>query len=387
MVKTCSLATLCVWPALLVVAFAVGPAAVPAPAMAAPGADAYIEGYAAAVLEREFRVTAPSLRVQNGVITVSTTDLAGLDRDQVIAALGRVRGTVRVEIVNAAAGVAGAPPGPQAPTMAASTSPAVPPKVPKERATGFLPGGELLFKPLIADPRWPHFSASYQMYLNDKQLKDVAAVSFGETFALYRDRLGAGWWEVGIQAGVFALFDLDVSSKDLINADYFIGIPASYRYQDFSAMARLFHQSSHLGDQYLLHNRIDRLNLSYEAVDLKLSYELFDDVVRVYGGGGYIFRRDPSSLKPGSVHYGLEFRSPWPGPAARWHPIAAVDIKNHEENGWNADLSLRGGIQLDGVLMTRNFQLLLEYFRGYSPNGQFYKQKIDYIGLGAHFHF
>src|SRR5258705_448488 len=83
---------------------------------------------------------------------------------------------------------------------------------------GYIPGGELLFKPLIADPRWPHFSASYQRYLDDKQLKDVAAVSFGETFAFYRGRLGAGWWEIGLQAGVFALFDLDAPSKDLINA-------------------------------------------------------------------------------------------------------------------------------------------------------------------------
>jgi len=30
---------------------------------------------------------------------------------------------------------------------------------------------------------------------------------------------------------------------------------------------------------------------------------------------------------------------------------------------------------------------LLEYFRGHSPNGQFYREKIDYLGLGMHFHF
>jgi hypothetical protein len=385
MVKPCSLAPLYVWPALLAIAFALGPASVLAPVMAAPGADGYIEGYAAAVLEREFRVTAPSLRVQNGVITVSATDLAGLDRDRVIVALGRVRGTARVEIVDAAATLAGATPGPQA--VAASASPAVPPKAPKELATGLLPGGNLLFKPLIADPRWPHFSASYQAYLNDKQLKDVAAVSFGETFALYRDRLGAGSWEFGIQAGVFALFDLDAPSGDLINADYFLALPASYRYQDFSAMVRLFHQSSHLGDEFLLRSRVqNRVNLSYEGLDVKLSYEL-GDVWRIYGGGGYLFDRNPSTLKPASAQYGLEFRSPWPGPDAKWHPIAAVDIKNQEENNWNADVSLRAGVQLDGVLVTRNLQLLLEYFRGHSPNGQFYKQTIDYIGLGAHFHF
>jgi len=31
--------------------------------------------------------------------------------------------------------------------------------------------------------------------------------------------------------------------------------------------------------------------------------------------------------------------------------------------------------------------LLLEYFNGHSPNGQFYKDRVEYIGLGTHFHF
>ena len=358
----------------------------PVVALAMPGADGYIEGYAAAVLEREFLVTAPSLRAQSGVITVSAGDLAGLDRRQVVAALGRIRGVARVEIVDPVAPLVVATAAAQTSTPAVSSAPASAPKVLKELATGFLPGGEVLFKPLIADPRWPHFAASYQRYVDDKQLRDVAAVSFGETFALYRDRLGAGWWELGVQAGVFALFDLNAPSTDLINADYFVAVPVSYRYQDFSALFRLFHQSSHLGDEFVLGSRVNRVNLSYEGIDAKLSYEL-GDVWRGYAGAGYLFHRDPASLKPWSVQYGLEFRSPWPSPEARWRPIAAADIQNREMNDWHADFSLRAGIQLDGILVTRNLQLLLEYFRGHSPNGQFYREKIDYFGLGMHFHF
>jgi len=48
---------------------------------------------------------------------------------------------------------------------------------------------------------------------------------------------------------------------------------------------------------------------------------------------------------------------------------------------------LRAGIQLDGILVTRNLRILLEYFRGHSPNGQFYREKVDYLGLGVHFYF
>jgi hypothetical protein len=344
----------------------------PAAAAAAPP-DAWLEGYAAAVLERDLGLTVPSLRASQGILTLSAAELAAADRPRVLAALRAIRGVTRVEIVE------GPPPSPRA------EGPADPPRVLAEWQIGLLPGGTL-FRPLIADPRWPHFAASYQRYLHDRQLTDVAAVSFGESFALFRDRLGATWWEVGIQAGVFAVFDLDADSKDLVNADYLVGVPLSARYGDWSAMFRLFHQSSHLGDEFLLRTKTERVNLSYESVDLKVSHE-FGDVLRVYAGGGYLFDQEPSRLHPWSIQYGAELISPWPGRDARWRPIAAADLQHREENDWSLDFSLRAGIQLDGVLASRNLQILIEYFKGRSPNGQFYKEKIEYLGLGAHFHF
>jgi hypothetical protein len=266
-------------------------------------------------------------------------------------------------------------------------TPTTAPKVIKELQVGLMPGGQL-FRPLIADPRWPHFAAAYQYYLNEREVTHVGAVSFGETFTLYRERLGRGWWEVGVQAGVFAVFDLAAESKDLINADYVVGVFGAYRYGDFSALGRLFHQSSHVGDEFLIANRVrNRVNLSYESVDLRLSYEFFGDAFRLYGGGGYLFDQEPSSLKPWSLQWGAEFRSPWPGPQSAWRPVAAVDMQNREENNWRVDVSARAGLQFEGVLASRNLQLLVEYFRGHSPNGQFYKEKLDYIGLGVHFHF
>jgi Protein of unknown function (DUF1207) len=342
---------------------------------AAPASDAWLEGYAAAVLERELGLAVPSLRATQGVLTLSATDLEGVDRTRVLSALRAIRGVSRVDIVE------GPPPAPpaQPPTGA--------PRGPGEWQTGLMPGGTL-FRPLIADPRWPHFAASYQRYLDDRQLTDVGAVSFGETFTLLRERAGsASWWEVGIQAGVFAVFDLASDSMDLVNADYFVGVPLSWRHGDWSAIFRLFHQSSHLGDEFLLRTQTERVNLSYESVDLKGSYE-FGDVLRLYAGGGYLFDQEPASLDPWSIQYGLELISPWPPRGdSRWRPIAAADLQHREENGWSLDLSLRAGIQLDGILVSRNLQILLEYFKGHSPNGQFYKEKIEYLGLGAHFHF
>ena len=132
---------------------------------------------------------------------------------------------------------------------------------------------------------------------------------------------------------------------------------------------------------------MERINLSYEGIDLKLSYEL-PYGIRVYGGGGGIFHKEPSTIKPWSVQYGMEFRSPWRIESAAMRPIMAVDVKNHEQNNWNADVSARAGVQFDNFqTFNRKFQVLAEYFNGNSPTGQFFKEKVEYIGLGLHYHF
>jgi Protein of unknown function (DUF1207) len=350
--------------------------------VAAPADDGYIEGYAAAVLQREFALAAPSLRVQQGVITIDAADLASVDQAAVLAQLQRIPGVARVEVRPA-----GAPPPAVTPPPAPQPAPpaAQPPRLPPDQQVGLLPGG-VIFKPLIADPRWPHFSAAWQHYFGDPQFKDAAAVSFGESFAIYRTKLGPTWWEIGLQAGVFSIFDLNSASFDLVNADYLVGLPLSFRYEDLSMQLRVLHQSSHLGDEFLLRTRTNRINLSYQKVDLKVSYE-FRELLRVYAGGGYLFGQDPSSLDPWSIQYGLELTSPWPARPSRWRPIAAVDVQNQQENDWGSDVSARAGIEIDGVLLTRKLQFLLEYFNGHSPNGQFYKDRVQYFGLGAHFHF
>jgi Protein of unknown function (DUF1207) len=179
---------------------------------------------------------------------------------------------------------------------------------------------------------------------------------------------------------------MDSKSHDLVNADYFAAFTGAYAQGPFELLTRLYHQSSHLGDEFLLRSRIQRVNLTYESVDLKLSYDL-PWGIRAYGGGGYLFDQEPDLL-PWSVQGGVEFRSPWTVASGQIRPVAALDLQSREQNGWNVDVSLRGGIQFENVrLFDRNLQLLVEYFHGNSPDGQFFKRRVEYLGLGAHFHF
>ncbi len=336
-----------------------------------PG-DEFLRGYATAVVQMNFPAAAKTLRVENGVVFVQSAAVSAEEQAHLTRMLAEAPGFVRLERVD---------------DLAAMTA-AAPEKKPS--GAGSLPiflAKKPLFQPLLADPRWPHFSAAYQRYVDDEQLRNVAATSFGETFSLVR--FGGPWeatMELGIHAGVFAIFDLDAESSDLINADYLVGLPLTTKWGNFSNLTSVFHQSSHLGDEFLLRGRADkRVNLSYEAVGSLFSYHL-PAGLRVYGGGGYIFRREPGSLEPWSTQVGLEFTSPWPFLGGALRPVAGVDVQNREESGWDTDLSLRAGFQFQNPdFFSRKMQLLFEYYKGQSPNGQFYERDIESFGIGVHF--
>lgn len=242
---------------------------------------------------------------------------------------------------------------------------------------------QVLFAPLIADPRQPRFSLSYQRYKISMQKFSAASVAFGEYFALAGDFLGLpGNSQVGIQGAVFALFNLDTPSSDLINADYWIGIPVTYRQGSWSFLARIYHQSSHLGDEFILDNpTVRRINLSYEDVVTLVSYEW--EKLRIYGGGGYIISSDPE-LAPKHLQAGIELV--FPHAVRGFDFMTALDVQSSQELDWDNSYSFQAGFQLKNR-GNRRVRLMYEYFDGHSPNGQFFRDRLSYNGIGVYFKF
>lgn len=103
------------------------------------------------------------LRIHGDLLEVSGMEPAGIQNIR-----SKIEGVRRVEIMRAAVA-------PEFPKRGAEENSEIKPELP-----AFLPSG-LLFYPLLADPRWPHFSGSYQNYIGNNQLKDVGAPNFGET--------------------------------------------------------------------------------------------------------------------------------------------------------------------------------------------------------------
>ena len=95
----------------------------------------------------------------------------------------------------------------------------------------------------------------------------------------------------------------------------------------------------------------------------------------------------PSRSGPAVIEYGVEyFAPPFIFRESAVVPVAAIDIQNRQQNHWSADFSARIGLQFqNSATFGRRLDLMLEYYNGHSPNGQFYLQNIQSLGVGLHF--
>jgi hypothetical protein len=288
-----------------------------------------------------------------------------------------------------------------APPAAAQDPPAVRCGVaPPEPRRGYepIPVGDV-FCPLLADPKGQRSFVSYLRGDDREVARDVASVGISDQFGIFRvngARAGDGV-QVSLAGSVFAQFDLGTSSYDLINADYLIGLPVTVRRGGFAARARVYHQSSHLGDEFLLRGdpadtagRVARENLSFESAELLLSQDV--GALRVYGGGEYYFNREPAELGRSIAHAGLELRPSAAarfGTAARARLVGGVDLKSVAEQDWRTAVSARAGVEVgrprEGGERGRRWSLLFEFYDGPSPYGQFYARDVRLAGLGFHF--
>jgi len=261
-------------------------------------------------------------------------------------------------------------------TGTVAAAPAAPTQA-SEVAIEALPVDEL-FKPLIADPRQPQFSIKYHRY-DARDDFDAASVSFGDYFGFASGLFGEyGVSQIGLQGAVFAVFNLDSESFDLVNADYWLGVPISLRRGPFSYLARIYHQSSHLGDEYLIGNPdIPRINLSYEDLEGLMSYEWNN--WRFYGGGGVILNSEPN-LDPLNVQVSMEYRRP--SPFSNWQLVGAADVQASQDQDRESNASLQLGFSYDGSL-NHEFRFMLEHYRGFSTNGELYGERLRHRGLGG----
>lgn len=255
----------------------------------------------------------------------------------------------------------------------------------EEATRTIFPIGEL-FEPIVADPKEPQFSTGVHRVQSSGQLGNFNAgvVSYGEHFGLVRLHTKDNHqWQVSLVGSLFAQFNLDADSNDLINADYSIGLSGTHRNGPISYRLRILHLSSHLGDEHLLSGSAPkRINLSLEAVDFLASYKWKE--YRVYGGIGYLLNVEPSSLERTALQYGGEYhgtkRLIFDG-----HWVGGIDLTSFEGDDWGINTTTKFGLEFGKAgTGNRRIRTMLEHYHGNAPFGQFYNVNISSYGLSVY---
>lgn len=214
----------------------------------------------------------------------------------------------------------------------------------------------------------------------------LVKMGLGDQVRIFRGRTEGGTtFEVALRAGVFAEFDLAVSSFDFFVADFLVGFPVTVRHGKFSGRFRLYHQSSHLGDDILGRDDIVLEELGgfdFEALEVFTGFDA--GPVYPYAGAEYRFRRTPGFQDASVFHLGVSARPPM-GRASLVFVGGAHATFSGNGSG-TPGLSARAGVEwrrarARGAEPARSIRLLLEGRRGAAGAGRFFQLERSTFGV------
>jgi hypothetical protein len=325
--------------------------------------DAYLKGAIEEFIKIEYCKCMVQVTVQDGCVKLYNAPSSTPIREQMVFYISQMEGVKQVLIV----------------TYQDCPNPSY-----KGR---LLPDYPLLWEPWIANPREVMCSLAYRQ--GDKVLApSVGAVSFGSEFPIYRF-CGVNAFsyksdiELSLEGCLYAVFNLNPSTPSgytfthaLIDADYYIGIPVTLAHNKWTFRFRLYHISSHLGDQFMVLNPgFARRNLEFEAIDLKVNYQITRDWMFYAAIGDYIISDSDFPMKSLYFDWGFQYFYPWVYDNCNdilWEPFIAVFFQTQQFENWTLNQNWAIGIRSrhpDGDSTRMAFSL--EYYNGRSQDGMF----------------
>lgn len=256
----------------------------------------------------------------------------------------------------------------------------------------FLPEQEVLFHKPLANPRalTNHISivqieAKEETAQKESQSPFIGGlIGISTDYPLYRGESAnsSAAWQLDLEGGILSQFNIDASSDDLLNTDFLVGFPFTYRNDPYSARFRVMHQSSHLGDELLLRNTSpERINLSLEFFDFTLAYRF--DHGRFYAGAGDAFRQQPETLDVRNLHGGIDY-VPSRDPSGISF-LGGLNLRRSAMTNWSSSTGIQTGLRFRGEQPRSGvLDLLVEYYNGPFPYGQFFTIDTQYAGVGIY---
>ena len=208
-------------------------------------------------------------------------------------------------------------------------------------------------------------------------------VVLGENFPLVALKEGRHPIVLGFGSQVYGRFSLTDPKSSLISTDWVVGVNTTAALSNWAMTLEVYHESSHLGDEYGDRFPSDRLDWTREVLAGWASY--LSGRWRLTGGVSYVLD-DQLKLPAAGGSLGVDFH----GRSRRFlggqvRPVAGVFSEATAATRWRASTSAKLGLAFDTFGASHEISLGLIGHDGLSTQRQFYRQESRYLGLEVRF--
>ncbi|MFT7669227.1 MAG: hypothetical protein ACI8X5_001927 [Planctomycetota bacterium] len=250
-------------------------------------------------------------------------------------------------------------------------------------------GPESFLSPLyLADPRRPTFGFS-ALETSDSEIMGAGesryGVRIGQRFSIARFYTAGdceGGFQLDGELGFNGQFDAD-NSSDNIGWDGLYGLELSWsRRKDLTLHLGFFHDSSHLGDEFIEDTGRIRIDYTREEYFAGASWA-FAEGWLTYGEYGHAFSLSNQELmEPGRLQVGLQHKHAPNMWSSRIGWYVATDFSFYEEDSWSRNLTAQAGLTFGDGLPGSLLRFGLEYYDGRSQIGEFFQSQESHLALG-----
>jgi hypothetical protein len=207
-------------------------------------------------------------------------------------------------------------------------------------------------------------------------------VVLGENFPVVTLKRGDRPIVLGLGSQVYGRFSLTDSKSALISTDWVVGVNTTAAFTPWILTLEVFHESSHLGDEYGDRFPADRVDWTREVVAGWASY--VSESWRFTAGTSYSLV-DQLSLPAWAGSFGIDYHGRSRGfLGGQVRPVAGVFTEARAATNWRVSTSAKLGLTFatDG---TQDISIGLIAHDGLSTQRQFFRQESRYVGLELRF--
>jgi len=204
----------------------------------------------------------------------------------------------------------------------------------------------------------------------------------GENFPLVSLKGGRRPIVLGFGSQVYGRFSLTDAKSALISTDWVVGLNTTAALDAWALTLEVYHESSHLGDEYGDRFPSDRLDWTREVLAGWASYAT--GVWRFTAGASYVLDDQLRLPAPGGS-LGVDFHGrPRGALAGSVRPIAGLFIQADAATSWRVSSSAKLGVAF-ATGNTHDISIGLIAHDGLSTQRQFFRQESQYIGMELRF--